>query len=81
MSMSLGVGIMNACSPKQQINTPSSTHAELIGVSDSLPKMLWCRYFMEAQGYIVQGVYVYQDTSMTTRLIATICSVLSSHRS
>ena len=59
--MSLGSGTIHAGSVKQKINTSSSTHAELVGVLDALPKMLWCRYFMEAQGYHVEDVYVYQD--------------------
>ena len=61
MYMSLGTGTIHAASKKQKINTSSSTHAELVGVSDALPKMLWCRYFMEAQDYSVEDVYVYQD--------------------
>ena len=61
MYMSLGAGTIHAGSMKQKINTSCSTHAELVGVSDALPKMLWCRYFMEAQGYAVEDVYVYQD--------------------
>ena len=61
MNMSLGVGTINAGSTKQKINTSSSTHAEVVGVSDALPKMLWCRYFMEAQGCAVEDVCIYQD--------------------
>ena len=57
--MSLGAGTIHAGSTKQKISTSSSTHAKLVGVSDALPKMLWCRYFMEAQKYKVQDVYVY----------------------
>ena len=52
--MTYGAGTIYADSMKQKINTLSSTHAELLGVSDALPKMLWCRYFMKAQGYIVE---------------------------
>ena len=48
MLMSLGAGSIHAGSVKQKINTSSSTHAELVGVSDALPKILWCRYFMKA---------------------------------
>ena len=59
MYMSLGAGTIHAGSMKQKINTSKSTYAELVGVSDALPKMLWCRYFMEAQKYKVQDVYVY----------------------
>ena len=61
MYMTLGAGAIHAGSVKQKINTPSSTHAELVAVSDALPKMLWCRYFMESQNYAVEDVYVYQD--------------------
>ena len=59
--MSLGKGALYSASSKQKIMTSSSTEAELVGVSDTLPKILWCRHFMEAQGYIVEDVYVYQD--------------------
>lgn len=59
--MSLGGGAIYCSSTKQKIVTSSSTKAELVGVSDSLPKILWCLHFMEAQGCIVEDVYVYQD--------------------
>ena len=61
MQMSLGRGTIYGASVKQKINTSSSTEAEVVGVSDALPKILWCKYFMEAQGYNVEEVYVYQD--------------------
>ena len=41
--------------------TPSSTEAELVAVAETLPKILWCRYFMESQGCIVEDVYIHQD--------------------
>ena len=41
--------------------TSSSTEAELVGVSDALTKILWCRQFMEWQGCTVEDFYVYQD--------------------
>ena len=46
---------------KQKINTGSSTEAKLVAVVDALPNIMWCRHFMEQQGYIVEDVYVYQD--------------------
>ena len=61
MHMSLGSGAIYGASVKQKINTSSSTEAELVGVSDALPKMLWSRHFMEAQDYKVNDMYVYQD--------------------
>ena len=59
--MSLGKSTLHDASVKQKINTGSSTHAELVGLSDELPKILWVRYFMEHQGYDVQDVCVHQD--------------------
>ena len=40
MYISLDTSTMHAASKKQKINTSSSTHAELVEVSDALPKML-----------------------------------------
>jgi hypothetical protein len=48
--MSLGRGSIIGISKKQKINTRSSTEAELVGVDDVAPQMLWARYFMEEQG-------------------------------
>ena len=58
---SLGEGAVYTASTKQKIMTSSSTEAELIGVADMMPKILWCRYFMESQECIVEDVIVYQD--------------------
>ena len=56
---SLGRGAVYSASTKQKIMTPSSTEAEVVAVADMMPKILWCRYFMESQGCIVEDVYVY----------------------
>ena len=40
----------------------TSTKAELVDVADALPKILWIRYFMENQEYLVEGAFVYQDS-------------------
>ena len=61
LCMSLGKGTVYAASTKQKFNTTSSTESELVRVSDGMPKMIWTRYFMEAQGYNVEDVYVYSD--------------------
>ena len=58
---SLGHGAIYCASTKQNIITSSSTGAELVGVAESLSKILWCRHFMEKQGCVVEDVYVYQD--------------------
>ena len=48
--MSLGTGALIAMSTKQKLNTNSSTEAELVGVSDSMPFNVWATYFFKAQG-------------------------------
>ena len=61
MNMTLGRGSTSSESVKQKINTGSTTHSEIVAVDDAMPKILWSRYFIEAQGYTVDDVYVYQD--------------------
>ena len=48
-------------SGKQKLNTSSSTHAELVGVDNFMPKVLWSKLFMEAQGYEIKNNVVFQD--------------------
>jgi len=51
--MMLGKGCMYASSARQRLNTKSSTEAELVGVSDVLPQVVWTRNFLRCQGYKV----------------------------
>jgi hypothetical protein len=46
---------------KQWLNTKSSTEAELVGVDDGMPLVVWTRNFITAQGYKVKDNIVYQD--------------------
>ena len=48
-------------SSKQKLNTSSSTTAELIGVDDMLPKMIWVPLFLRDQGYKVENNVLLQD--------------------
>ena len=59
--MSLGKGAQHASSTKQKLNTTSSTEAELVAVSDSMPQVLWTGYFLRARGYEVNKSTIYQD--------------------
>lgn len=52
-TMSMGKGSVYSTSVRQKLNTKSSTEAELVGVDDVMPMVLWTRYFLEAQGYNV----------------------------
>ena len=45
---------------RKKINTKSSTEAELVGVADVMPMVLWKIYFLEDQGYKVYGYYIFQ---------------------
>ena len=53
-TMSMGKGSVYSGSTRQKLNTKSSTEAELVGVDDFMPMIVWTRYFLEAQGYSVK---------------------------
>ena len=58
--MTMGKGSIYNKSTKQKINAKSSTEAELIGVDDILPQVLWSNYFVKAQGWSHQTT-IFQD--------------------
>jgi hypothetical protein len=60
-TMSLGKGSVYSLSQKQRINTKSSTEAELVGVNDGMPLVIWTRNFLQAQGFKVHDNVVFQD--------------------
>ena len=51
---------------KQKLNTKISTEAELVGVDDLMPQIIWMRYSLEAQGMKVSDnvVYPYNRSEM-----------------
>mmetsp|Transcript_59891 Transcript_59891/g.147173 ORF Transcript_59891/g.147173 Transcript_59891/m.147173 type:complete len:332 (-) Transcript_59891:884-1879(-) len=57
----LGKGSIMSMSSKQKINTKSSTECELVGVDEAMARIIWTRYFIQAQGYDVDESIVYQD--------------------
>jgi hypothetical protein len=61
LTMSLGKGSPFSSSTGQKLNTKSSTEAELVGVDDGMPLVIWTRNFMIEQGYKVTDNVVYQD--------------------
>jgi hypothetical protein len=67
-AMTLGKGVIYGTSTRQKINTKSSTEAELVGVNDLMPQILWTRYFLEAQGYDISESIVHQDNKSTILL-------------
>jgi hypothetical protein len=68
VTMSLGKGSAYARSTRQKLNTKSSTEAELVGVDNLMPQILWTKYFLEAQGYEVRDSKIYQDNQSTMLL-------------
>ncbi len=66
--MSMGHGAMVSFSRKQKLNTRSSTEAELVGIDDALPMILWCKYFLEDLGYTIEHNIVFQDNKSTILL-------------
>ena len=43
VTMTLGTGTVFSMSTRQKINTKSSTKAELVGVDDAMPSIIWTR--------------------------------------
>ena len=66
--MSMGKGSTFNISRKHKLNTGSSTEAELVSIADVLGMMMWCKYFMEAQGYTIENNILYQDNKSTILL-------------
>ena len=49
-----------------KLNTQSSTEAELVGINDVLPQILWMQYFLEAHGNgLLAESGIYQDYQST----------------
>jgi Reverse transcriptase (RNA-dependent DNA polymerase) len=67
-AMTLGKGAIYGTSTRQKLNTKSSTEAELVGVNDVMPQILWTRYFLEAQGYDIKDSIIYQDNQSSILL-------------
>jgi hypothetical protein len=61
VTMSMGKGSVYSSSTRQKLNTKSSTEAELVGVDDRMPQILWTRYFLESQGDEVRDDKIYQE--------------------
>ncbi len=60
-TMSMGKGSVYATSTRPKLDTKSLTEAELVGVDDLMPMIIWTRYLLKAQGYEVHDSKIYQD--------------------
>jgi hypothetical protein len=72
--VSFGIGAVMSKSSKQKLNVKSSTEAELVGASNSLPYPIWAKKFLAFQGYELKDKKFYQDQPKIVR------SQLTSHR-
>jgi hypothetical protein len=59
--MTRGRGFAISISSGQKLNVGSSTHAEIVCVSDILPMSQWVRLFVLAQGQKVTRNVIFQD--------------------
>ena len=66
--MSMSRGAMVNIARKHKMNVGSSTESELVSIADILGMILWCKYFLEAQGYTVESNVLYQDNKLTILL-------------
>jgi hypothetical protein len=66
--MTMGKGTLYGTSKWQKLVTQSLTEAELVGVYDLMPQVLWTRHFLEAQGYTVSDSVVHQDNKSAIQL-------------
>ena len=61
-------GGMASGSTKQKINTRSYTTSKLVAADDFLPKIIWVKNFLEAQGIFLDQNVLYQDNQSTMLL-------------
>ena len=67
-------------SRKHKLNVGSSTKSELVSIMDVLGVMMWCKYFMEAQGCTIDNNLLYQDNKSTI-ILATNGRIMAVKRS
>ena len=66
--MTMGTGGAYVQSRKQKLNTKISTEADFVGVDDVLTQVIWTRYFLKEQGYMIHNNVIYQDNQSAIRL-------------
>ena len=53
---------------KQKLNTKSSTEAKLVKVDDALDQVIWTRYLLKEQGYMIHDNIIYQENQSAIKL-------------
>ena len=62
-TMTMGNGSVYSTSTKQKLVTRSSTEAEIVGVYDVTPQMIWTTHFLESQGVRIGRTVLHQDNT------------------
>ena len=66
--ISMGNGAIVNISRKHKMNVASSTESEQVIIVDVLGMLMWCKYFVETQGYKIENNILYQDNKSTILL-------------
>ena len=66
--MSMGRGAIVKVARKHKMNVGSSAELELVSIANVLSAMMWCKYFIEAQGYTLDNNVLYRDNISTILL-------------
>jgi histone deacetylase 1/2 len=69
VTITLGEGVTYAKSTTQQLNSKSSTEAELIALTDASGHVIWVRDYLIGQGYPIGPATIYQDNMSTMALV------------
>ena len=69
----MGDGAITSLSRKQDMNTRSSTKAEVVATDEIVSPMIWTRLFLKAQGYPVKENILDQDNKSTMLLKTNGC--------
>jgi hypothetical protein len=69
VAITLGEGITYSKSTTQQLNSKSSTEAELIALTDAAGHVIWVRDYLIGQGYNIGPATIFQDNMSTMALV------------
>ena len=59
INLTMGKDTIYWGSLKHKFKSKSSTEAELISASEGINQVLWTKYFLEYQGYVVKNSTIY----------------------
>ena len=63
-----GCGVLLSKCQKQHFYTNISSEAEIVGVSDYLPNVIWERMFLEAQVFTIKENILFQDNQSAIKI-------------